>query len=1297
MGTRCWLLLLAVVLGLGGMIRADEPAKDSSDSAKPVDLTWGMKVPMRDGVKLNATLYKPRGAKEALPVVFTMTPYISDSYHDRAMYFARNGYVYALVDVRGRGNSGGQFEPFANDARDGHDVVEWLARQPWCDGKVAMWGGSYAGFNQWAALKENPPHLSTIVPAAAAHPGVDFPATGGIFPSYDIQWLTFTSGVTPNAKLFGEAGYWASKFRQRYEEHTPFRKLDTLVGNPSPHFQKWIENRKPGAYLDAMAPTPEQYARIDVPVLTITGHYDGDQAGAMTYYRRHMQYGSEKGKARHYLLMGPWDHAGTRTPKAEVGGLKFGKASLLDLNRLHREWYDWTMKGGKKPAFLEKRVAYYVTGAEEWRFADSLEAIPVRPAKLYLTTPDGTGHDAFRSGVLSRTKPGKGSPAKYVYDPLDLREMPGPSELEEEDTKTQLTDQRLALELAGNGLVYHSAPMTEATDVAGYLKVVAWVALDVPDTDFAVNVFEIKRDGTSVALTEDRMRARYRESLRKEQLAKPGEVNRYEFQSFNWFARRLEKGSRLRLVFYSPNSRYWEKNYNSGGEVADESRKDARTAHVTLYQDADHPSYLEVPFVTPPRTSAAAKLDEELLTAAGKGDAAAVKALLGRGADVNSRNAYGATALSLAADKGHLEVVKSLLERGADPDVKDTFYKASPLDWAVSHAHPEIVKALLAAGAEGADNALQSAAALGKVDLVRAILDAAKPKQDVLTQALAVTPAKETAVRELLTKAGAKPPAPVTAVAVDKELLAAYAGSYFNDRAGELKVAVEDGKMTARFGTSTTVKLNAIDKASFKTEVGGVTFTFRREGDKVTGLTMKADTAETIYKRGGGPKEPKPGATAAEDKGGVVKSPLNWPSFRGPNASGVADGQFPPLTWDVPKGVNVRWKTPIPGLGHSCPVVWGDRVYLTTAVGGGKDELKPGLYGNVDSVKDSTEHKWQVLCLDRRTGKIVWERTACQGVPKVKRHPKGSHANPTPAADGAHVVVSFGSEGLYCYDREGKLLWQKNLGTLDSGWFYDADYQWGFGSSPIIYKGLVIVQCDVGKGSFIAAFRVDDGKEVWRKSREEIPSWGTPTVVEGPGRAELVTNATKFARGYDPLTGDELWRLGRHAEITVPTPVYGAGLIFITSGYRPVQPIYAIRPGARGDISLTEGKTTSDAVAWSTDKGGPYMPTPIVYGDYLYLVSNAGIVTCYEAKTGKQVYKERLGGSGGYTASPVAADGKVYFIGEESGVRVVRAGPKFEVLAVNPLGEPCLATPAISDGMIFVRTQHHLLGLARKE
>jgi outer membrane protein assembly factor BamB len=580
------------------------------------------------------------------------------------------------------------------------------------------------------------------------------------------------------------------------------------------------------------------------------------------------------------------------------------------------------------------------------------------------------------------------------------------------------------------------------------------------------------------------------------------------------------------------------------------------------------------------------------------------------------------------------------------------------------------------------------------------MLDAAKSNdkaltQEALTKALAATPAKEAAVAELLRKAGATPTT-TTEVTIERDLLASYAGTYRDDQAIELTFAVDGGRLSVQFPAGAAVPLSPVGKSSFEAGDGAVSISFRREGEKVTSVTWKRGDTESILRRVERSAPPAPATPPIDDPGGVVASPLNWPSFRGPQASGVCDGQFPPVTWDAATDHNIRWKTPIPGLGHSCPIVWDNRIYLTTAVSAdGKAELRTGLYGDVDSVNDAAEHSWRVYCLDKRSGKVVWERIACTGVPKIKRHPKASHANPTPATDGVHIVASFGSEGLYCYDRDGKLLWQKSLGVLDSGWFYDADYQWGFGSSPIIYKEMVIVQCDVGKDSFLAAYRIADGHEVWRTSRDEIPSWGTPTIVESDIRVELVTNATRFARGYDPRSGAELWRLGPHSEITVPAPVFGAGLIFIASGYRPIQPIFAVKPGATGDISLKEGETASSAIAWSIKKGGPYMPTPIFYDGYLYTCANAGIVTCFDARTGKQVYKERLGSSAGYTASPVAADGKLYFTSEESDVRVVRAGPKFELLAINPLGDPCVSTPAISDGMIFIRTQHYLFGIGR--
>jgi outer membrane protein assembly factor BamB len=684
---------------------------------------------------------------------------------------------------------------------------------------------------------------------------------------------------------------------------------------------------------------------------------------------------------------------------------------------------------------------------------------------------------------------------------------------------------------------------------------------------------------------------------------------------------------------------------------------------------------------------------DQLLEAAKQGDAARVKVLLEKGTDVNARNAYGASALTYAAEKGHLAVVELLLKHKADVNVRDKFYKATPLNWAFMKNRWDVVKVLIEAGSSGAEETLQGAALQGHTDIVRLILAKSKPQEAQLSQALAATPAKHAEIVTLLKDAGAKQVAPQIEVNVDAETLRAYAGTYRKDTM-DLKIAVKGGKLTAQYDGA--ARLKAISKTTFVWEGFPVTLTFQLESDKVTGLVMKydGDKTEIVFKRveASTTLPAAPVKVVEEDR--VVKSPRNWPSFRGLHASGVADGQFPPVRWDAEKDSNIRWKTPIPGLGLSCPIVWEDRVYLTTAVSAnGKAALKTGQYGDVDSVKEA-EQSWRVYCLDKNSGKILWEQTACKGVPKVKRHLKSSHANPTPATDGTHVVVSFGSEGLYCYDMDGKLLWQKSFGVLNSGWFYDADYQWGFGSSPIIYKNMVIVQCDVGKDSFLAAYHVASGKEIWRQTRDEIPSWGTPTIVEGSERVELVTNATKYARGYDPLTGAELWRLDRHSEITVPTPIYGAGLIFITSGYRPVQPIYAIRPGAKGDISL-KGKTASDAIAWSTAKGGPYMPTPIVYGEHLYVCSNGGILTCFDAKSGKQVYKDRLGGQRGYTASPVAADGRIYFAGEDGVVTVVKAGPKFEILAANALDESCLATPAIADGMIFVRTQHHLFGIGR--
>lgn len=576
--------------------RTDDTLPESNTNAAPADIhfTWGVKIPARDGVTLNATLYRPKDAAP-VPAVFTLTPYIADSYHARAYHFAQHGYAFALVDCRGRGNSAGVFEPFVDDEADGHDIVEWLAAQPWCDGQVTMWGGSYGGFNQWMTLKARPAHLKTIVPVASAHAGVDFPFYKNIFYSYEIQWLTFTSGVTGNANLFGESAFWIARFREMYLNHRPFQELDRIVGNGDTFFQTWMAHPTADAYWDRMALTPADYDAITMPILTITGHYDGDQPGALAYYHRHMQSNSPA-RDRHYLILGPWDHPGTRTPQKQFGGLTVGDASLLDMNKLHTEWYDWTLKGGEKPEFLKQRVAYYVMDADEWRYADSLTDVTATTRRLYLNSTNGRANDAFHSGTLDDAPPAAADPDTYVYDPLDTR----PAFIEREDVKNNWTDQRYALNLFGGGLVYHSAPFPADTVLAGFVRAALWLALDVPDTDFHVTLSELLPDGQHVLLTQDMMRARYRTSLREAQLVTPGDVSRYDFADFTFIARRIRQGSRLRLVIASPNSIYLEKNYNSGGEVAAESAADARTAHVTLYHDADHPSWLELPLAAEP-------------------------------------------------------------------------------------------------------------------------------------------------------------------------------------------------------------------------------------------------------------------------------------------------------------------------------------------------------------------------------------------------------------------------------------------------------------------------------------------------------------------------------------------------------------------------------------------------------------------------------------------------------------------------------------------------------------------------
>jgi len=413
---------------------------------------------------------------------------------------------------------------------------------------------------------------------------------------------------------------------------------------------------------------------------------------------------------------------------------------------------------------------------------------------------------------------------------------------------------------------------------------------------------------------------------------------------------------------------------------------------------------------------------------------------------------------------------------------------------------------------------------------------------------------------------------------------------------------------------------------------------------------------------------------------------------------GVADGTGLPVRWDIAKSTNVLWKTPIPGLGHSSPILWGNRIFVTTAIASDQNRvMRTGMVSALDLSNDMSRQSYRIYCLDRATGRILWEKTAQEAEPRVRRHPKTTHASATPATNGKYLVVFFASGGLYCYDLKGNLRWSQDLGVLNANWADKPEVQWGPASSPIIYGNLAIVQCDIEKDSFIAAFDLKTGKKVWSTPRKTIASWSTPTVYESKGQAELVISGSEDIRGYNPLTGRELWDLRPTSRISIPTPFAAQGLIYVASGYgRGIQPMYAILPGSKGAISMKEGTDKSDRIAWSTQKGAPYIATPIVYGDYLYVCGYNGIMACYRAKTGERVYERRLGQGGFFSASPVAGDGKIYAISEDGDAYVVRAGPEFELLATNPMGEVCMATPALSRGMIIIRTLTQLVAIGVK-
>jgi len=549
---------------------------------------WDLRTPMRDGVELSSDLYLPPEGLDGgpYPVVLMRTPYSNQqaTYVRYARHLAKHGYAVAIQDVRGRHDSAGSFYPFRDEGPDGYDSIEWLARQDWCTGKIGMMGGSYAGWVQWAAARERPPHLTTLVSAAAAGRwNEELPYRNGIVMLVMFGWL---HSVAARVQQTGADVDW-----ERVLRHLPLRTMDHALGRELPVWQDWLDHHTLDAYWQQMRLTAEDFAGIDVPVLHITGWYDGDQPGALFFYegmRTHSPAASKQ-----FITIGPWNHGGTRTPRQTMGGVDFGPTAVEDLDDAHLRWFDYWLKGTRNGQATAKRARYFVTGTNEWHEAGRWPPPRTTPTRYFLHS-DGHANSLSGDGVLSDAKPGEEPSDSYSYDPTDpvvvvtdLNFYPDPGA---QGVDTPLD--RRWIERREDVLVYTSAPIDQPIEVVGKPRVELLAGSDCPDTDWFVHLSDVAPSGASIALADGILRARFRDSLERETFMAPGEVYRFAIELM-LVGHTFKPGHRMRISITSSHFPIWSRNLNTGGPIAEETIP--RIASNRVFHDRTHASHVVLP------------------------------------------------------------------------------------------------------------------------------------------------------------------------------------------------------------------------------------------------------------------------------------------------------------------------------------------------------------------------------------------------------------------------------------------------------------------------------------------------------------------------------------------------------------------------------------------------------------------------------------------------------------------------------------------------------------------------------